>query len=263
MKRALIVVLLTWAALPGIAQTEKLEVELSQPGKAYTLEVSLIHGSIHLTRHTGKNVVFEVRDSKTPPTLTRDGMRKITADGADFSVEEKNNQIKAMPGYSQRSIHLVIHAPEDGHFILKTVNNGNITAENIGGEFEVTNVNGKISLINVSGSAVASTINGRIDARFLKVKTGAPMAFSTLNGSIDLSFPSSIKANIRAKSDRGEIFSDFEVGALRNESAVNKTHDKGMTRIETSKWVTGAINQGGPELMVKTVNGNIYLKRNK
>ena len=263
MKRSLLLVLLLWAMQPSLAQTQKIEIALSLPGKPYSLDVNLLHGSIHLTKHAGKHVLIEVRNAKPAQPVSRDGMRRITADGEDLTVEENNNQIKVIPGLSQRSIQLVIHAPDDGHFVLKTVNSGNIVVENLQGEFELTNVNGRIALTNVGGSAIASTINGRIQASFTQVKQGAPMAFSTLNGSIDLSFPPTFNANLRAKTDRGEVLSDYEVGALKNEGNVNKTVEKGMTRIESTRWITATINQGGPELMVKTVNGNIYLRRNK
>jgi hypothetical protein len=263
MKNAILLLLLIWFALPSAAQTDKIEVDLTQAGKPYTLEVSQLHGNIHLTKHAGKNLILEVSINTHTHGTTKDGMRRISADGEYLRVEEKNNHVKVSNGRAYRPVHLVIHAPEDGHFVLKTINNGNVVVENISGQFEVTNVNGKIALMNVTGSAVASTINGKIEAKFLHVKPSTPMAFSTLNGSIDLSFPGNMKANVKAKTDRGEILSDFDIGALNNESTITKSQAKGMTRIEASRWLTGSINQGGPELMIKTVNGNIYIRRNK
>lgn len=256
MQRLIYLLLFSWAQVHA-----QIEVELSQPTKPYTLEVSLFAGDIHLTKHAGKNVRVEViKHNPAPPAPPKEGMRRISPDDEHLSIVEKNNHIIIDQGSSLKPSKIVIHAPNEGHFLLKTVHNGNIVVENISGDFELTNVNGKIIMNNVSGSAVASTINGKIHATFLQVKQGTPMAFSTLNGNIDLSFPATIKANLKARSDHGNIYSDF---TLKNESTLSKTQEKGMTRLETSKWVTATINQGGPEMMLKTVNGNIYIKRNK
>jgi len=37
------------------------------------------------------------------------------------------------------------------------------------------------------------------------------MAFSSLNGDIDVTFPADVKANVSIRSDRGDVFSDFDV----------------------------------------------------
>src|SRR6202007_3462707 len=72
-------------------------------------------------------------------------------------------------------------------------------------------VNGAVTLNNISGSAVAHALNEHVHVTFTKVNPQKPMAFSSLNGDIDVTFPADLKANVSIRSDRGDVFSDFDV----------------------------------------------------
>lgn len=266
MKNTILIVVLFLASVVTLhAQGEKIEVDLTQPGKPYSLELSLIHGSIKVLKHSGNNIIIEATNAgKKTSSTTKDGMRKISSGGSfEFTVEENANKIKVRSGLLLNSIAVTLHVPANGTFNLKTINDGNILVENVDGVFELTNVNGKITLNNVSGSAVANTINGDIKASFIKANSNTPMAFSTLNGNIDLSFPATYKTNIKAKTDQGDIYSDFEVAALKTSANVSKKTSNGYTKIESSEWVSGAINGGGAETMLKTFHGDIFIRKSK
>lgn len=247
------------------AQNEKIVVELSQPGKPYTVELSMIHGSIHVVKNSGKELIIEAGSGKTPPPAApKDGMRKISSGGGyDISVKEAGNKVQINAGVPFNAVNITLHVPDNGNFKLSTVSNGDIKVDNVAGEFELSNVNGGVVLNKVSGSAVVNTTNGGITATFTQVSPDTPMAFSTLNGKIDLSFPATFKGNIRAKTDQGDIFSDFEIGFLKDDPKVVRTSEKGYSRIEATRWVTGTLNGGGPEVMMKTVNGSIYIRKTK
>lgn len=247
------------------AQNEKIVVELSQPGKPYTVELNLVQGGIHVVKNSGKELIIEAGSRKSPaPAAQKEGMRKISSGGGfDITVKEAANKVQINPGLPLNVVDITLHVPENGTFKLGTVNAGDIKIDNVSGEFEVSNLNGRIFLNNVSGSAVANTTNGDIIATFTQVTQGTPMAFSTLNGKIDISFPTSFKANIKAKSDQGDIYSDFEVGFLKDEPKVVRTSEKGYSKIEATRWVTGTLNGGGPEVMMKTLLGSIFIRKIK
>lgn len=266
MKTRIIFALLFGAVLTrGQAQNEKITVELSQPGKPYTVELSLVHGSIHVVKNAGRELIIEAGSGSNrtaPASASKDGMRKISSGGGyDISVKEVSNKVTISAGLPINSLNITLHVPDNGSFKLRTVNNGDLRIDNVSGEFELSNVNGGIILNKVSGSAIANTTNGAITAAFSQVSPDTPMAFSTLNGKIDLSFPASFKANIRAKTDQGDVYSDFEIGFLKDEPKVVRTSEKGFSKIEATRWVTGTLNGGGPEVMMKTVNGSIYIRK--
>ena len=89
------------------------------------------------------------------------------------------------------------------------------------------------------------------------------MAFSTLNGNVDVTFPASVKANVKLKSDRGDIFSDFDIDVDKGQPKTTRTSQNGMYHVKIEDWVYGKINSGGPEVMMKNMNGNIYIRKAK
>lgn len=263
---------------------QQLVVPMTDPGKPGSLEVGLINGSIHVVGYAGKDVVIDAvagsdqSDGKGTERGKRDGwssnradnrdnepgMKRISSGNSmDLSAEENNNRIKISTGMINKSITLTIKVPQRFALKLSTINNGNITVDNVTGELEIDNVNGSIELTNISGSAVANTINGELKATFRAVDGNAPMAFSTLNSRVDVTFPASVKANVKLKSDRGDIFSDFDIAIDKKQPQATRSNQSGMYRVTIEDWVYGKINGGGPEVMMKSMNGSIYVRKAK
>lgn len=253
------------------AQTElqKLNVPLSEPGKPYKIEVGLVNGSIKVVGYDGKDIQIEaqVKSSNKTKSVTKDGMHRIDTDGGiELNAEEDNNKVViGTPGWS-RAMNISIKIPNGATKIfLHTVNNGDIVVENVKSEMEIKNVNGKITLMNVGGSVVANTINGGLTVNLTSIDLKAPMAFSTLNGNVDVTFPPTFKGNMKLKSDRGDIFTDFDMAIEKSDSPAetSKSSKPGMYKIEVGNWVTGKINGGGPEVLMKNMNGNILIRKGK
>jgi DUF4097 and DUF4098 domain-containing protein YvlB len=251
-------------------QNEELRVPLSDPGKPYKLSVALVTGSITVTQYDGKDVVIEAsgeqsrRRNNDDDRDRKSGMKRINGTGGlDITAKEKNNVVTIGSDIPMRSTNLNIKIPQGvSNLKVECVNNGAIIINGVNGDIEVTNINGNVHLNDVSGSVVASSVNGSIKASFKSVDSKAPMAFTTLNGSVDVTFPAYVKVNVKLKSDRGGIYTDFDVTADRD-SKVNKTAKDGMYRITVDETVTGKINGGGPEVMMKTMNGSLYLHKAK
>jgi DUF4097 and DUF4098 domain-containing protein YvlB len=270
-RRISLALLLLGAALPGRAQDagkEQLTVALSAPGKPGALEVSLVNGSIRVTGYSGKDVVIEAvaRPGKphtaTPATAT--GLRRIPAGNSlNLTAEEKNNRVEISTESWKGPIDLAIKVPRNFSLKVSTVNDGDIAVENVAGELEVTNVNGDIKLLQVAGSAVANTVNGDLIATFARTTAGAPMAFSTLNGKVDVTLPASVSAALKMKSDRGSVYSDFDVALSKGQPKVTRSAQNGVSRLSTDDWTYGKINGGGAEVTMKTFNGDIYLRKAK
>ena len=263
-------------ALPGSAQDdqkEQLVVPLSSPGKVGSLEVGLLNGSIRIIGYEGKEVVIDAiarlskrknkeEDSEEKPASG--GMRRISSGNSfQLSAEERNNRVQVNSDSWKSSVDLTIRVPRQFSLKLSTVNNGDIEVENVSGQIEVNNVNGNIELRNVSGSAVANTVNGKLIAAFREVSPDAPMAFTTLNGPVDVTFPGSVKLSPRMKSERGEIFSDFDMTLEKSQPKVDRSSKSGVYRVSIEDWVSGKINGGGPQVLMKNMNGNIYLRKSK
>jgi hypothetical protein len=261
--------LLSCYALPGVAQASKaqqLTVALSAPSRPGSLTVKLVNGSIHVKGYSGKRVLIEAVSraqlaDEAPVPL---GMKRLsTANSLTLTAHEKDNHIELETDSYRRVIDLTIKVPVNFSLKLGAVNEGNITVENVQGELEVSNVNGAITLTQVSGSAVANTINGALVATFKSVTAGTPMAFSSLTGKVDVTFPASMKASLKLKSDQGQVYSDFNVALSKNAPHVRRTTQPGLSHLSTDAWTYGTLNGGGADIMLKTINGDIFLRKAK
>ena len=250
----------------GIAQTEKGEpvaIPLSNPGEDGQLKLSLLYGSITVIAHEGKDVIIETLGSTSEkPAKMKDGMRRIGDASLEYSVEEYNNKVVVKSKKHNKKVDFKIRVPENFSLDLRATNSGNINVEGIIGEMEISNLNGAITLTNVGGSVIADALNKDIVVTFTKGYDKSPMAFTSLNGDLDVTFPSSLKANIKAKTDNGEIFTDYEVKMTRNVKKEEKKTSSGVYKVNADKWVMGTINGGGEELLFKTMNGDIRIRSN-
>jgi hypothetical protein len=245
--------------------TQTLTVPLSSPGKHYSLKVHLVTGSINVTGYDGKDVVINViprgsDDEEGPKTVN--GMKRISTHGGfEVTAKEADNNVTVNTGNPNKAIDLDLKIPQEVNLQIGTVNDGEVKVENVKGELEVNNVNDKITLTNISGSVVANTVNGDVDVTFKAIDPKAAMAFSTLNGDVNVTLPADTKANLKLKSDNGDVFSDFDIDVDKVSSKVDKTTEPGLYKIKKDDWILGKINGGGPEMMMKNMQGDIYVKK--
>ena len=246
---------------------EQLVVPLSDPGKAYKLNVGLTSGSIKVSGYDGKDVVIDVTgapERNKNQHETENGMKRLSG-GQNVAVNarEKNNEIN-VDAENMKTVNLELKVPKNATSIkLSTVNNGNINVNDVSGALEIQNVNGFISALNISGSVVANTVNGKVLVTFKNMDPKAAMAFSTLNGNVDVTFPTSLKANLKIRSDQGQVYSDFDMATDSSHPKATKTAKDGMYRLTIEDWIYGKVAGGGPEILMKNMNGNIYLHKVK
>ncbi|WP_353719630.1 DUF4097 family beta strand repeat-containing protein [Dyadobacter sp. 676] len=261
----------TTFSAPLLAQgdlKEQLTIPLSDPAKPGTLKVHLIRGSIRVTGYSGNQVVIDAStkqsDKPEKPRENAEGMRRISKNGGlDISATEENNVVNVSSKLFNSHMELNIKVPAKFSLNVGTINEGDVWVENVDGVLEITNVNGDIRLTNISGSAVANTVNGLLKANFKTIDPKSPMAFSTLNGNVDVTLPPTAKFDLKLKSDQGDIYSDFDVDIDKSVPQATRTAKDGMYKVSIDDWVKGKVNGGGSEIMMKNMNGNIYVRKAK
>lgn len=260
------------AVAPARGQTQtssggdRVSVNLSDPSRPALVKASLVNGGITVKAYDGKEVIVEARGRNRDgeSAHTDSNMKRIIVSSTGLSVEEENNEVRINTDSYMRPIDLTISVPVHTSVKLSTVNSGDIVVTGVDGELEVNDVNGSLTLNNVSGSAVAHALNGRLLATFTRVNQ-KPMAFSSLNGDIDVTFPADLKANLSLKSDRGEILTDFDVqiqtAPVQPTVEDSRHNGSGKYRVRIDKTVRGTINGGGPEYQFTNFNGGIYIRK--
>ena len=197
-------------------QDETQVVPFSDPSRPGKIEVELLNsGGITVRGENRRDVAVVIRSASGRPAPPErpapPGMRRLTQTPG-YSISEERNEIKIESNSFRQGIGaLEIRVPLRTNLELSSVNGGTITVENVEGELEIENVNGAVVLTNVAGSVVANSQNGGVTATLSRVTADKPMAFSSFNGKVDVTMPASIKANLKMRSDNGDIFTDFDV----------------------------------------------------
>jgi DUF4097 and DUF4098 domain-containing protein YvlB len=265
----------TLMALAGTGQAQdKVNVPLDDPARPAVIRLGQVAGSITVKGYAGKDVSVEAhaRDEEKHGRRGRDsdsdtntqGMKRLSVGSTGLEIDEENNEVRISTASHMRAIDVTINVPTRANLKLSTVNDGDIVVNGIDGEIEVNDVNGNVTLTNCAGSAVAHALNGKVLVNLTRVN-GKPMAFSSLNGDIDVTFPADLKANVSFASDRGDVFTDFDVVMAPTNSkpmVEEKSGDGGgKYRVKMDKTVRGTINGGGPEIQFKNFNGGIYIRK--
>ena len=249
------------------AASPPVTIPFSDPGRPGTVRVTLTNGNGGITIH-GENrrdvsvesQSLESRVERNRDGARTDGLKRLTVPPG-FQVTEQNNEmtIAATNG------GIDLRVPSKTTLRVNSTNSRAVEIADIEGEVEVMATNSSVTLTNIRGSVVANATNGKVTATLASVTPGKAMAFTSMNGSIDVTIPPSTKANLKLQTEHGDVYSDFDV-QLRP-SAPPKIDDSqrrnGRLQVDVNRTVSGTINGGGPDFELRTFNANIYLRKGK
>ena len=250
---------------------ERITIPLSKPGQPGKLEVGLVRGNISIEAYNGNEVIIEAKaggktdgdcascdDDKNNRSNVPAGMKRISSNPIELSASENNNRVEIETNSWKKPINLTIKVPSNFDLETSTVH-GEVSVKGISGTHEISAVHGPLTLTDMSGSIISNTVHGDIIVNFLKVTPNEPMSFVTLHGDVDITFPPSIKAKAKMRSDQGEIFTDFDMTIDKSQPQVKA--DDGEYKISVNSWVFGNINGGGPEYTFKNMHGDIIIRK--
>ena len=257
------------ATLGAQGQSDRLTVPFSDPSRPGLLTVQLMAGSVSIRGADRRDVLIDAVGMEDRPSRgdqTPAGMRRLTQ-RAGFTVDEQTNTMRVISQDPARGMNFTIEVPRRTNLKLSIVNGQTIAVDGVEGDIETNNLNGPTTtLTNVSGSVVAHATNGKVVATIARVAAQKAMAFTSMNGGVDVTLPASVKANVKLRSDQGDVFTDFDVQLTASKEApvVKDTRQSdGRYRIEVDRTLYGTINGGGPEFEFRSFNGNVYLRRGK
>lgn len=253
--------------LLGQDTPDRVTIPFRDAGKPRTLVVNLMNGGMTIKGYDGKDAIVEGNPRGGEKSHRRSdvpsGMHRIDNLNTGLDIVEDNNVIKINGGMN-RSVDLVIQVPVETALNVKTLNGGKIVVENVSGEIDAENMNGSVEVLNVSGTVVASSQNGKITVSLNRVTPNKSMSFVTMNGTVDVTLPADVKANLKMKTENGEIYSDFDVKiepSSRAPVVEDRRKEGGRYHVRLDKAVYGSINGGGPEITMQTYNGSILIHK--
>lgn len=255
------------------AQDPPITVSFSDPSRPGLLKVNLLQGNITVKTHAGKDVIIQtkarsnsVRRTNRRQDADTAGLKRLDAVSSGVTVEEENNVMSIGSSRMSNSTDLEIQVPVKTNLKLGILNGDYMVVQGVDGDIDATNQNGDLTLADVSGSVVAHSSNGKVVVTMKRVTPQKPMSFTSLNGNVDVTLPADTKANMKLRTDNGEVYTDFEV-QIKPSTAAPVVEDTrrsgGRFRINVDKSVLGAINGGGPDFELRTMNGNVYIRKLK
>ncbi|HUI31668.1 MAG TPA: DUF4097 family beta strand repeat-containing protein [Candidatus Acidoferrales bacterium] len=148
-------------------------------------------------------------------------------------------------GSRYAGVEYVLKVPKSVNLEVETTN-GNVDVSSVAGGVKAGSTNGQVNLNDVGRSVDGSTTNGDISASISDEVEFRDLKLTTTNGSINVSCPENINADVSAHTTNGNISSEFPVtiqGSFNNKS------------------FEGQINKGGSHIYLHTTNGSIEINK--
>ncbi len=200
-------------------------------------------------------LIKETENYKEVLTEKSKGLKAINNTGDDnttFGVEVKKegNQLIVKGLRERREANLVIYLPKTMDMLVESLANNEIYIDGFSSEIEAINYQGATILTNITGPIVAENNNGNITVQFYELSQVSPTSIVAENGDIEITMPANTTANITSKTPRGDLFTDFDLVMEK----------KRVTR-PNGRSVKGKLNNGGVEISLQNLKGNIYLRK--
>ncbi|MBD2702191.1 hypothetical protein IC229_16180 [Spirosoma sp. BT702] len=257
-------ILLSASLLMGLvtAQAQGLEYKAKLANaKDRKVTIEMDASNLKIEGHNSDEVIIQASSGYEAPPERAKGLKPIYNTAVDntgigLSVTPEGNGLKIEKA-ARKQIKYTIKLPRKVAILYQEVNwhGSGINISNMDGDLEIRTNNSQIDLNNVTGPVVANTINGEVNVTFSSLSQEKPTAISTINGPIDITLPATAKADLKLRSVQGEMYTDFDLG-------VKMTKD-GMNRVGGGRNIDGATNGGGVEMQLKTINSNIYIRKQK
>lgn len=163
------------------------------------------------------------------------------------------------------SVDLALKIPLNSLLKVRCVNCDQVVVENTAGGLELESVNGPITVKNVTGAVTAHSLNNDVKISMRQVEEGKPLAFSSMNGDVDVTLPSSAKADVMLENHNGEVLTDFDIELQPNTERVERDRRRqgGGYEVNVTQNLRGKINGGGSPIRLKNHNGDILLRKAK
>ena len=175
------------------------------------------------------------------------GYFQTVLEGDSLRIGQKKAKIRVRFPFSMRSrleIDYALQVPETIALELRTVN-GKISTRGVSGQAEMTLVNGTIDAeVGGENDFHATTVNGRIRAKFLRDFKGARL--KTVNGGVEALLPPTASFTCSLSQVNGDFEASFPLSIHSHPG---------------SRRVSGEVNGGQYQLQITTINGDVEVDR--
>ncbi len=209
----------------------------------------------------GSEILIEVEGKvSTEEDERAAGLKEISATGLTDNtgiglVTVQNGNTLEVGQLSRRNNNRYIFKVPAGVAVSyehSTYHGKTIVIEDTQSEIEVSANYNDIEITNASGPLALNTVYGDITADFSNLSLTNDIKLYSTYKSVEVTVPSTIKADFRLKSSYGKMYTDLD---LQMEKKSN-----GLKPLSSSN-ITGSTNGGGIDFSITSVYKNIYLRK--
>lgn len=245
---------------PSLLFGQDFEKSYNLPAGA-TIQVDSVSGDISVNGYAGSSIHVKA---------IKEGQDKDKVQVVDSST---SNHLELKAEYPHNcncdaSIRFIVEVPSGTEYLFDTLTtasgdiavsgvkgtvnlrsaSGDLTGRQISGKLDANTASGDVKLDQIVGSVVAKSVSGDVEVNLEQLQGSYPLTFKSVSGDVVVKAPANLDAEIEMKTLSGDLSTDFP---LTIQSA----------QFGSQKGATGRIGQGTHKIEVKTVSGDVRLKK--
>lgn len=264
MKRILTIIAAFAIPVVMMGQTKKFEFTPKVKGK---IEITNLLGEVSLQNASGNAIVIESDFNLEKPDRA-EGLKLLGSaeDNTDLgiNVSEENGVISIQGATRQvRDYKYKVLIPSGMAVNLdygSPFAKDDVIVDSFTGSLEIKTLNANVKITKSSGPFTINTISGDLEISFDKINQSEPTSLASVNGIIDVTIPTSDKANIEISTINGNVYNNLDLKAVAKEKKEDR-HAYGMDAIRMQGGTSYTLNGGGQKVFLKSISGNIYLRK--
>lgn len=261
MKRITFLIAVMIVPALSFGQMKKFEYTPKVKGK---IEIKDLLGNVSLQNTTGNAIVIE-SDFEVEKPDRANGLKLLGSaeDNTDLGVNinEENGVIYILGTVSKVRDHQYKISVPVGSAVSLDYNSpfaqGNLVIDSFKGSLETRTLNADVKVTNSTGPLTVNTISGNLEISFSSISQDAPTSLATISGLIDVTIPANEKATLGINSLNGNIYNNLDLKAAKE--TLDDQRAYGMKPIGQKGEFN--LNGGGQKVLLKSISGNIYLRK--
>jgi hypothetical protein len=258
------VFLLAVILLPAtvLGQMKKYEYSPKVKGK---IEIKNLLGEISLQNSAGSSIIIESDfDMETPERA--EGLKLLGSaednSGLGVNVTEENGVVLISGAVKQvRDYKYKISVPA-GVAVNLDYNSpftaGDLVIESFKGSLETKTLAASVKITNTTGPLTVNTISGNVEVVFSNINQEAPTSLASISGLIDVTVPSGEKATVNVSNMSGNVYNNLDLKPVKEAASDERAYGMSPIRQDIGDFT---LNGGGQKLLLKSISGNIYLRK--
>lgn len=222
------------------------------------VNINNLFADLEIEGTSGSEIKIMVSDYDGLPEKAK-GLKPLSATGPEntgigLSIKQEGNMISISGAHREADdAKYIIYLPKS--IMLKLDYNswqaGDVMIKRMAGEVEAKSQVGDLKFIDVTGPIVAHTLSSDLEVTFSSLSQSSPSSLTSTSGDIDVTMPASVKGTFKMSTISGGVYTGFEFDF----------GDETNLRRAGGQNATGKLNGGGVEVSLRSISGDVYVRK--